>query len=364
MLSSHSFNLAERLGSQQTLFLATFPTFPMAFEEILHALKPIYYVSNVLGTSPYRLFSDSAYAVPKYQTLRSIIKVLLVVFIMIPLQENFLERKTRNSVTIHIRELEYNCVLFCMSIVLIMNSFRNRDIIRFLDLIKSVHFKLELKTFKTKMKLLSRVAFGVVFVHLFTFTLTCIVDVVIFGHFYVFTSFFWMGLLNLTIECQSICFVRLVKVQFEILNDNLSRVMGSLARVSRVKQRLVHLDEMHEAKQMMKARGQLFEACKLLDRFYGGQFVLKIPLYFLMAATHTYYIIVSLLENKGLHNEQIVEYLWLTISATNIFVLFYTCDSLYTEVNVFICTTFKSCLCFLCKYIFQVIAKSVCSLTL
>lgn len=311
--------------------------------EILRALKPAYCISYTLGTSPYRLVKDDFGNVqcqlPTWKKLRSIVKTFVLIFVLKPLQDALLDLHSANKVTVNIHSIEDYCLLFCTSLCLLLNCWRSGDMLLFMQKIDRVDTKLKNFAEKTDYKELRFTVLSTTLFYFIAFAISSITDLVIEKELGVLVWVLWTWMWNLAIHCQLVSFILIIKTQFESINNNLKRISkisniyNDMKRTSRIQYEL--RKTLNAAKELFRCRCELFEASKLLNRFYGIQCALQIPFYFLSASCKSYYIIASVMECRCFEGSQFVELVWLSIIVASIFGIFFTCNQLYKEVFLF-----------------------------
>lgn len=263
-------------------------------------------------------------------------KMCVLVFVLKPLQDVFIDLHSVNKVTVNIHIIEDYCLLCCTSICLLLNCWKSSDVLLFMQKINKVDTKLRVYDTPIDYDNL-RVTVLLITSSFFTvLTISTIADAIINEEEGIFFWVVWTWIWNMAIGCQLISFVLMIKTQLKLINDNLERIskisniLNDMKHTSRILYKLQKT--LKAAKELFRCRCELFEASKLLNRFYGIQCAFQIPFYFLSASCKSYYIIVSVLECRCLKGSQIVELVWLLIIAASIFVLFFTCDLLYKEV--------------------------------
>lgn len=308
--------------------------------EIFKALKPTYFISKVIGTSPYHLTRDESGNIrcrsPKNQIISSLIKIALLIFLLNPLQSHHLKIHSIKNVPVNIHAVEDWYTLICTCLSLVLCCWRNNDIFHFLNNINKVDSKLRKFVINIDYRALRLTILFTTIFNFFLLIFSTILDIIVNHQHSINDWIVWSYLINITIDCQMISLLLTIRTQFKSINSNLKGISNVLNANSKLKKtvftRYVVVKRFEDVKILYKCRSELYEAFKSLNRFYGLHYVFKIPLFFLSVTSKPYYIVVSIIKCHCFKIQQIPELIWLFNNLWFISFIFIACDLIYTEV--------------------------------
>lgn len=308
--------------------------------EIHRALIPAYYLSKIMGTSPYHLTRDGSGIIhcqtPKYQKISAFFKIIFLIFFLNPFKSHHLKIHTVSNVPVNLHIIEDSYSLACTCLFLLLCCWNNDKIFHFLKKVHTVNSTLRKYTIQTNYKILRLTVSIVTISGYFLLMFTIILDFIINYQYITSEWTVTTSIINAAIDYQMISFLLTIRTQFKSLNDNLRGMSNFLNAFRNSKETLftrsVFRKGLEDVKNLYKCRTELHDAFKSLNHFYGLQCALKIPLYFLSSSCKVYYIFVHVIQCGCLDTKIFAEFMWLIFFLWSIFIIFLTCDSICNEV--------------------------------